>query len=57
MYVRHRPKSIGHVQEIKRKESKHNTIESHQHTREESKKIRNREVQKQSENNKMETIT
>ena len=33
-------KSIRDIQEWKRKESKHNTIESHQHTTEESKRIR-----------------
>lgn len=34
-------KSTGGIQEIERKQSKHNTTESHQHTKEESKRIRN----------------
>ena len=39
-------KFIRNIQEIKRKESKHNAIEGYHHTRVESKRIRNRELQK-----------
>lgn len=44
------PKSMINTQKIKKKESKHNTTQSHQTTR----KQKNREeLQKQSENNKI----
>ena len=33
-------KSTGNIKEINRKEFEYNTIENHQHTREESKRIR-----------------
>ena len=36
-------KSTRDIQEMKRKESKHNITRSHQHTREESKRIRKRQ--------------
>ena len=36
-------KSKRDIQEVKRKESKHGTIECHRHTREESKRIRKEE--------------
>ena len=46
------PKPIINIQKSKRKKSKHNTKENHKITREENKRIRNREeLQKQPKNN------
>jgi len=42
-------KSIINAQKIKRKESKHNTKDGHQTTREESKRRNRKELQKQPE--------
>ena len=64
VYMKHivttNQKPTKNIQEIKRKESKHDTIESHQqHTREQSKRIKMEQERttKQSENNKMAITT
>lgn len=51
----HQPKIQRNIQEIKRQEPKHNTAESHQHTRKESKGIRKKQGKptKQKTMNKM----